>query len=248
MLKLNNLTTTINQEKILNKVNLKVDNNKIHVIMGPNGSGKSTLGYSIMGHPKYNLENGEIIYKGQNIADLPVDERARKGIFMAFQYSEEVQGVTINEFLKRILQKKEDLNQLEAHKKIVKESQEFSFEKPDIQRYLNMGFSGGEKKRSELLQASLLNPDLLILDEPDSGVDVDSLNLISKKIKEFHNNGTATILITHYGKIFKHLDPESLKVHIIKNGQFVMEGESDLIKKIENKGFEKVFEECGCDE
>ena len=248
MLKIKNLNTTINGEKILNGINLDASNSKIHVIMGPNGSGKSTLGYSIMGHPKYKIKSGEIIYKGKNIEDLPVEKRAKKGIFMAFQNSEEVDGVTINEFLKLVLNKKEDLNQLEAHKKIKEKAKEYSFDKADIQRYLNKGFSGGEKKKSELLQASILDPDLLILDEPDSGVDVDSLNLLSKKIQEFHENGSSVILITHYGKIFKHLDSDSLKVHIIKNGRFVMEGESSLIKEIENKGFKKVFEECGCDE
>ncbi len=248
MLNLNDLHVGINGEKILNGISLNVKSSKIHVIMGPNGSGKSTLGYTIMGHPDYQIKKGEIVYRGENITDDSVDERAKKGIFMAFQHSEEVEGVKLNEFLKLVLEKKDDLNQLEAHKKIVDKAKDFSFDNDDVNRYLNTGFSGGERKRSEFLQASLLDPNLLILDEPDSGVDVDSLDLISKKIKEFYEDGASVILITHYGNIFEHLKSELLKVHIIKNGEFVMEGGSSLINEIENKGFQKVFKECGCDE
>ncbi|AIF68899.1 iron ABC transporter ATP-binding protein [Palaeococcus pacificus DY20341] len=248
MLKVEDLNVTVEGKDILKGVNLEVGRKEFHVIMGPNGSGKSTLALTIAGHPKYTVKNGKIYFEGEDITALSPNERAKRGIFLAFQHPEEVEGVKIVEFLQTVLNKVKGVDLAEAYEMIMEKLKDVWFREDMLARYINVGFSGGERKRFEILQALLLEPKLLILDEPDSGVDIDSLSVISKKIEELYEKGTSVLLITHYGRILQHLDPSILRVHIVKDGKIVMSGGAELIGEIEERGFQKIFEECGCDE
>ena len=245
LLHIQDLVVTAENKEILKGVNLNIGNGEFHVIMGPNGSGKSTLALTIAGYPKYNIRGGKIIFNGSEITNLPPNERVKKGILIAFQHPEEVEGVRIIEFLQQVLHELKGIDLAEVYDLIVKKAEELWFKEEDLHRYVNVGFSGGERKRLELLQAVLIEPKLLILDEPDSGVDVDSLSVISRKIEELHQKGTSILLITHYGRILQHLDPSSFQVHVMKNGKIVMSRSGEFVKEIEEKGFQKIFEEVG---
>ena len=248
MLKVDNLKVTVEDKDILRGVNLNVGEKEFHVIMGPNGSGKSTLALTIAGHPRYTVVDGGIFFNGEDITEIPANERVKKGIFLAFQHPEEVEGVKIMEFLQTILNKVKGMDLADAYDRITERLKEVWFREDILKRFINVGFSGGERKRFEILQALLMEPKLLILDEPDSGVDIDSLSVISMKIEELYRRGTSILLITHYGRILQHLDPSILKVHIMKDGEIVMSGSGELVSEIERRGFQKIFEECGCDE
>ncbi|WP_297419084.1 Fe-S cluster assembly ATPase SufC [Thermococcus sp.] len=245
MLKVENLHVSVEDKEILKGVDLSVGQGEFHVVMGPNGSGKSTLSLTIAGHPKYNVTRGRILFEGEEIHGLEPDERAEKGILLAFQVPPEVEGVRIIEFLQQILVELKGADPAKAYDVVVEKAKELWFKEEDLHRYINVGFSGGERKRLELLQALLIEPKLLILDEPDSGVDVDSLSIISRKIEELHKNGTAILLITHYGRILEHLDREKLTVHVMKDGRIVKTGSGELVDRIDREGFAKIFEEVG---
>ncbi len=245
MLKVENLHVSVEDKEILKGVDLEVKPGEFHVIMGPNGSGKSTLALTIAGHPKYKVTGGRILFDGEEIQELGPDERAKRGILLAFQVPPEVEGVKIIEFLQQVLVELKGMDPVEAYNLIVEKAKELWFKEEDLHRYVNVGFSGGERKRLELLQALLIEPKLLILDEPDSGVDVDSLSVISRKIDELHRKGTAILLITHYGRILGHLDREKLTVHVMKDGRIVKTGSGELVDRIDREGFGKIFEEVG---
>lgn len=245
MLKVENLRVNIESKEILKGVSLEVKPGEFHVIMGPNGSGKSTLALTIAGHPKYCVTGGRILLNGEEVTGLRPDERARRGILLAFQVPPGVEGVKIIEFLQQVLIELKGLDPVEAYDLVVEKAKELWFKEEDLHRYVNVGFSGGERKRLELLQALLIEPKLLILDEPDSGVDVDSLSIINRKIDELHKNGTAILLITHYGRILEHLDRDSLMVHVMKDGRIVKTGGSELVDRIDREGFTEIFEEVG---
>lgn len=248
MLKVNDLKVSVEGREILRGLNLNIGEKEFHVIMGPNGSGKSTLALTIAGHPKYRVIGGRILFENEDITEIPANERAKKGIFLAFQHPEEVEGVKIVEFLQTILNKVKGMDMADAYDVIMERLKEVWFREDILKRFINVGFSGGERKRFEILQALLMEPKLLILDEPDSGVDIDSLSVISRKIEELYQRGTSILLITHYGRILQHLDPSILNVHILKDGRIVMSGKGELVNEIEERGFQKIFEECGCDE
>ncbi|BAA30490.1 Fe-S cluster assembly ATPase SufC [Pyrococcus horikoshii] len=241
MLKIVDLHVEAGGREILKGVNLTVNEGEFHVIMGPNGSGKSTLALTLAGHPNYKVTKGGIFFEDKEITNLTPDERAKMGILLAFQVPPEIQGVRIIDFLTQTLSEIKNLDASEAYNIIIEKAKELWFREDDLRRYINVGFSGGERKRLELLQALLLEPKLLILDEPDSGVDVDSLSVISRKIEELHKKGVSIILITHYGRIFGHIDKEKLKVNIMRDGKIVMRGGSELISMIEEKGFKAIF-------
>jgi len=245
MLKVENLHVSVEGKEILKGVDLGIGAGEFHVIMGPNGSGKSTLALTIAGHPKYIVTNGRITLNGENLVPMGPDERAKKGILLAFQVPPEVEGVKIIEFLQQVLVELKGLDPVEAYDLIVEKAKELWFKEEDLHRYVNVGFSGGERKRLEILQALLIEPKVLILDEPDSGVDIDSLSIISRKIDELHKNGTAVLLITHYGRILEHLDKEALRVHVMKEGKIVKTGDSGLVDRIEREGFGEIFREVG---
>lgn len=239
MLNIKNLSVTIESKPALNNLNLQIKSSSFHVIMGPNGSGKSTLAYTLMGHPKYIIKNGSIMFNDMSIIDIPVELRARAGLFLACQYPQEIPGVKVITFLKeayRIITCIDlDLNNF---KKILYEYLDMvNLDHSFAYRNLNEGFSGGEKKRLEILQMLLLKPKLAILDEIDSGLDVDGIKLIAKAIDFANNtnNDMSIILITHYSKILNYLNIDY--IHVLNEGQIIKTGNKELLGIIESKGY-----------
>ncbi len=237
MLVLKNLTVFANNKKIINNLNYSYEKNKIYTIMGPNGSGKSTLAYAILGHPNYQLDKGsKIIFQKKDITDIEPDKRAKEGIFLSFQMPLSLTGINVFQLLRVSLSGKKDpiklKKEIDDYKKILHIKDEL------IYRSLNEGASGGEKKKIELLQAAILNPKLLILDEIDTGVDVDGLKKIAQFLYLIKKEKTI-ILITHYNRILKHFLPD--KILILVNGQLVDQGDRKLAEKIEKDGYKKYF-------
>lgn len=247
MLKIKNLGIKKDGTNILKNLDFRAGKSEFHVIMGPNGSGKSTLARTLAGHPEYVNYEGSIEYKNREISNLTPDERLKNGLMMGFQHPPRIKGVGIKGFLSKVLDKVDgDKTQDEKEEIMTSLTREFGFSEALLDRSINDGLSGGERKRLELLQARLVEPDLLILDEPDSGVDVDSLELISSQITQIHNRGATVILITHYGNLLKRLDLEDVRVHLARAGKIVTSGDKDLARAVEKKGFNQIFEECGC--
>lgn len=238
MLRIEDLYVEIEGREILRQVSLEIERGKIYAIMGPNGTGKSTLAYTIAGHPRYKVNRGSIFFKGEDITNLSPTDRARMGIFLAFQYPIGIPGVTVAGFLKTIMniQKGENIP-LSKFNKLLKEKMNIlEIEEDFARRYLNDGFSGGEKKKSEILQMALLEPDLAILDEIDSGLDVDALRIVSNGIKRVFTTNMSIIIITHYTRILNYIEPNF--VYIMKNGRIVASGEKELASFIEENGYE----------
>jgi len=239
MLKLENLKFNISNKQILNDFNLEINDGEIHAIMGPNGIGKSTLTKIIMAHPDYKLESGKIYFNNKLINDLEVDEIARKGIFVSFQNPIEIDGVTNNDFLKLSLENKlnkkvnlyDFINLMEKNRKDLEIPKEF------INRYVNEKASGGEKKKSEILQLKILEPKLIILDEIDSGLDIDSLKIVTQNINEYLKNhkDTSVLIITHYPRILEYIKPDY--VHIFNKGKIVKSSDYSLAWEVEKKGY-----------
>lgn len=234
-----NLHSQVEDIQILKGLNLEINKGEIHVIMGPNGAGKSTLANVLMGHPKHNIIEGEIIFNDKNINDLAVDKRAKEGLFLSFQYPEEIPGVTVENFLRTSKSAISNEKQgIFAFRKILKEKMNLlEMDESYAGRYLNQGFSGGEKKKNEILQMTILQPKLAILDETDSGLDVDAIRIVSKGVKAYSSDQNAILVITHYSKILDYLEPDF--VHILVDGKIVKTGGSELAKKIEEKGYEE---------
>ena len=227
------LVVSVEGKRILNGVSFALEEGRIHVLMGPNGSGKSTLAFTIAGHPDYVVESGRILLAGEYITALPAYERARRGLFLGFQYPPEVEGVKLREFLR--LAAAHCQEPFCEFQKIFQESLVYFRMEELGNRELNVGFSGGEKKRAELLQMRVLRPRVALLDEPDSGVDVDGLRLIAAGIEEAARSGTAVLLITHYPRILEHLPPA--KVFVLDGGRIVREGGPELAREIERTGY-----------
>lgn len=241
LLELENLYVRLAKEDrlILKGVDLKIKPGEVHAIMGPNGSGKSTLAHVIMGNPNYVVVKGEIRYSGEVITDLPPNERAKKGIFLSFQQPPEIPGVRIRSFLSTaysLTRKNLSLRELEGRMKAL--AQELGLSPDFLSRYLNLGMSGGERKKSEVIQMGVLDPKLVILDEIDSGLDVDALRQVSKKILELKNPEKSILLITHYSRITSYIVPDV--VHVLVDGKIVTSGGPDLISWIEEKGYVEV--------
>lgn len=224
--------------EILTGLNLKVLSGEVHVIMGPNGSGKSTLAKALMGHPKYAVTDGQVTYRGKNVLELAPDERAKLGIFLGFQYPEEVPGVTIENFLRISLNSvmKEKIPLLMFRKLMKEKLKAFGMEESFAQRYLNDGFSGGEKKRTEILQMAVLQPKMVILDEIDSGTDIDALRIIAEGINKLISKERSFIIITHYQRILQYLKQIDY-VHIMIKGKIVKTGDQSLAEKLEREGY-----------
>ncbi len=239
MLKIKNLRAHIEdngKKEILKGLNLELEKGKVYAIMGPNGSGKSTLANVLMGSPKYIVDDGEILYEGENVLEMAVDARAKKGIFLSFQYPQEIEGVTISSFLRSALNSVgKKMSILEFNKFLEEKIKELKVDEEFVGRYLNKGFSGGEKKKSEILQLLVLNPSLAILDETDSGLDIDALRIISEGINKFKNENKTILVITHYKRILEQIKPD--KVFVMKNGQIVEEGGEEIIDKLEKEGY-----------
>ena len=242
ILEIKNLQVSINENEILKDLNLKVNKGEIHAIMGPNGSGKSTLSKVLAGHPAYTVLNGDILYQGNSILTLEPEERSHLGIFLAFQYPIEIPGVSNEDFLylsynsKLKAQNKDEISPIEFFSLIIKKLQTVNMDPAFLNRNVNEGFSGGEKKRNEIVQMLLLDSKLSILDETDSGLDIDALKIISKGIRTFMNEEKAIILITHYQRLLDYVKPNL--IHVMKDGRIIKTGSAELAKELEKKGYE----------
>lgn len=236
-----NLSVMVDNKLVLKDFNLSLDNGKIYVLMGPNGTGKSTLSRVIMGDSNYKVVSGDILFNDNSILDKSVDERSRMGIFLAMQYPMEIEGVSNQDFLRTAMSSKEgkQVGLYDFIMKCEKASEELKMDKNLIHRPLNVGFSGGEKKKNEVLQMKLLKPSLIILDELDSGLDVDSLKIVSSNIKDYikENKDATLLIITHHQKVLEYIKPDYVKV--LYNGKIVDSGDYKLSLEIEEKGYEK---------
>ena len=242
MLKIENLQASINDKSILKGLNLEVKAGEVHAIMGPNGAGKSTLANIIAGKEEYEVTNGTIELNGEDISELAPEERAHNGVFLSFQYPVEIPGVSVTNFIKTAINETrkakglEDMPAKDMLKKIREKSELLEIDRKFLSRSLNEGFSGGEKKRNEILQMLLLDSKLSILDETDSGLDIDALKIISKGIGSFMCEDKAIILITHYQRLLDYVKPDF--IHVMQNGKIIKTGTAELAKELEQKGYE----------
>jgi Fe-S cluster assembly ATP-binding protein len=242
VLEIKNLHAGIDGNEILKGINLTVKEGEIHAIMGPNGSGKSTLAKVLAGHPAYQVTRGEVFYEGKNLLEMPPDQRAREGVFMAFQYPIEVPGVSNAQFLRLAYNEKrkhlgeEELDPLEFKDLLKERAKVVEMDASFMTRSVNEGFSGGEKKRNEILQMAVLQPKLAVLDETDSGLDIDALRIVAGGVNQLHNPDNAVILVTHYQRLLNYIVPDY--VHVLSNGQIVKEGGKELALELEQKGYD----------
>ncbi|NLB22364.1 MAG: Fe-S cluster assembly ATPase SufC [Clostridium sp.] len=239
LLNIKNLTTKVEDKAILKGLDLTINKGEIHVIMGPNGAGKSTLANSIMGNPTYQVTEGSVSFEGEDITDEAVDERARRGIFMSFQSPLEIPGITVENFLRtaKTTISGEQQKALAFRKLLKEKMDDLGMDISYASRYLNDGFSGGEKKKNEILQMAILEPKLAILDETDSGLDVDAVKIVSEGVAKFFNKDNAILVITHHNKILNDLKPDF--VHILVGGKIVETGGYELAEEIEVNGFQR---------
>ncbi len=243
MLEIKNLQASINKKTILKGVNLTIKPGELHAIMGPNGSGKSTLANVLSGKNGYEI-SGEVNYRGKSLNNISVDERAQKGIFLAFQYPLEIPGVNTNNFLKTSLNSirkskgEEELDTLAFLKLVKEKSSELGIDEKILSRQLNVGFSGGEKKKNEILQMKILDPNLSILDETDSGLDIDALKIVAKGVNSSRNNEKSFLVITHYQRLLDHIKPDF--VHVLSDGKIIKTGCGELAEELEKTGYKKL--------
>ena len=241
------LHVSIEGKEILKGVNLSMNTNEFHVIMGPNGTGKSTLAATIMGHYKYQVTKGQILLDGEDVLSMSVDERSRKGLFLAMQYPSEIEGVTNSEFIKTAMQARmaegERLSLFKFIKALEGATSELKMN-PDLpHRYVNVGFSGGEKKRNEILQLKILKPKFAILDEIDSGLDVDALRIVGENVNDMKSENFGALVITHYERLLDYIKPDF--THVLMNGKVVRSGGIELMEKIDQEGYDWLKEELG---
>lgn len=248
------LRVSVEGKPILKGFNLEVNQGQIHALMGPNGSGKSTLAYTLMGHPKYEVEGGEVWLKGQNILGLTPDERARLGLFLAFQYPTAIPGVSLANFLRTAVNAVKggvtngngkgriDVPIAEFRKMLTEKMELLQMDKSFARRYLNDGFSGGEKKRAEILQMAMLEPEIAILDETDSGLDIDALRIVSEGVNTLAGPHTGILVITHYQRILNYIKPDL--VHVMVNGQIVASGGATMAQELEAEGYDRYIKQA----
>ena len=244
MLEINNLHASVEDKQILKGIDLKVSPGEVHAIMGPNGSGKSTLSTVIAGHEDFEIDKGEILFEDEDLVDFNTEERAHKGIFLSFQYPVEIPGVSVTNFIKTSINQMRKANGLdempssEMLKKIREKSDLLKIDSKFLSRSLNEGFSGGEKKRNEIFQMAMLEPKLAILDETDSGLDIDALKIVANGVNMLRNDDTAVVLITHYQRLLDYIVPDF--VHVLSNGKIVKSGNKNLAIELEAKGYDWV--------
>ena len=248
MLKITDLHANIDDKSILKGINLEIKPGEVHAIMGPNGSGKSTLASVVAGKEEYEVEKGEITFEGQNIDELSVEERAHKGIFLSFQYPVEIPGVSVTNFMKTALNEMrkakglEDMPAKDMLKMIREKSELLEIDRKFLSRSLNQGFSGGEKKRNEIFQMAMLEPKLAILDETDSGLDIDALRIVANGVNKLKTKDNAVIVITHYQRLLDYIVPDF--VHVLHNGKIVKSGTKELAFELEEKGYDWIKQEA----
>lgn len=249
MLEIRNLHATVDGNQILKGINLTIKKGEIHAIMGPNGSGKSTLAKVLAGHPAYEVTQGEVLYEGKNLLEMSTDERAREGLFMAFQYPIEVPGVSNAQFLRLAYNEKrkhrgeEELDPLEFKDLLKQRAKVVEMDASFMTRSVNEGFSGGEKKRNEILQMAVLEPKLAILDETDSGLDIDALRVVAGGVNQLHNSENAVVLVTHYQRLLNYIVPHY--VHVLAQGRIAREGGKELALELEEKGYDWITTPAG---
>ena len=243
MLQLQNLKASVNDKSILNGLNLEIKLGEVHAIMGPNGSGKSTLGNILSGKSGYDV-SGSLKYEGKNLQEIPIEERAQKGIFLAFQYPLEIPGVNTTNFLKTSLNSirkakgEKELDTLNLLKLIKEKASELNIDEKFLSRQLNVGFSGGEKKKNEILQMKLLEPKLAILDETDSGLDIDALRIVADGVNSHKNKNNAFLIITHYQRLLDYIKPDF--IHVLSKGKIIKTGCAELGQELEKTGYENL--------
>ena len=248
MLKIKNLKAGIEEIKILNGIDLSVNAGEIHAIMGPNGSGKSTLSAVIAGNESYEVESGSIIFEGEDLLDLDPDQRAHKGVFLSFQYPVEIPGISVSNFLKAAISEKrkqlgmDPITAKELLGKMKEKMELLNMKKGYLSRNMNEGFSGGEKKRNEIFQMAMLEPKLAILDETDSGLDIDALKIVANGVNKLKNKDNATIVITHYQRLLDYIIPDY--VHVLHNGRIIKSGGKELALELEEKGYDWITKEA----
>ena len=248
MLKITDLHANIDNKSILKGINIEIKPGEVHAIMGPNGSGKSTLASVVAGKEEYEVEKGEISFEGQNIDELSVEERAHKGIFLSFQYPVEIPGVTVTNFMKTALnemRKAKGLDDMPAKdmlKMIREKSELLEIDRKFLSRSLNQGFSEGEKKRNEIFQMAMLEPKLAILDETDSGLDIDALRIVANGVNKLKTKDNAVVVITHYQRLLDYIVPDF--VHVLHNGKIVKSGTKELAFELEEKGYDWIKQEA----
>ncbi|HWS99055.1 MAG TPA: Fe-S cluster assembly ATPase SufC [Pyrinomonadaceae bacterium] len=242
MLEIKDLHATVDGNEILKGINLSIKPGEVHAIMGPNGSGKSTLAKVLAGHPAYEVTKGEVLYEGKNLLELAPDERAREGVFLAFQYPIEIPGVSNAQFLRLAYNEKrkhlgeEELDPLEFKDLLKERAAIVEMDASFMTRAVNEGFSGGEKKRNEILQMAVLEPKLAVLDETDSGLDIDALRIVAGGVNKLRNSENAIILVTHYQRLLNYIVPDY--VHVLAGGRIVREGGKELALELEEKGYD----------
>lgn len=248
-LDIRNLHVSIEDKEILKGVNLTINTNEIHAIMGPNGTGKSTLAAAIMGNPAYEVTEGEIYIDGKDVLEMDVDERARAGLFLAVQYPSEIPGVTNAQFMKAAINSRraedDKINVMEFIKKLDEKMAILDMPEAMAERYLNEGFSGGEKKRNEILQLMMIEPIFAILDEIDSGLDIDALKVVSRGVNAMRGDNFGALIITHYQRLLNYITPDY--IHIVIDGKVVKSGGPELAHRLEAEGYKGIIEELGLD-
>ena len=245
LLKISGLKVAVDGKQILNGVDLVVNRGEVHAIMGPNGSGKSTLANALMGHPRYAITEGSVLFKGQNILGLSPDKRAQQGMFLAFQYPTSIPGVTMVNFLRQAMKavRGEDVPVREFREKLLATMKLLKMDEQFARRYVNEGFSGGEKKRAEILQMGILDPDLAIMDETDSGLDIDALRTVAEGINALTSPKLGIVLITHYQRLLNYITPQF--VHILYQGRIIQSGGAELALQLEEQGYDPVIAKYG---
>ncbi len=241
------LKATVEGKEILKGVNLEIKGGEVHAVMGPNGTGKSTLASAIMGHPKYEIEGGSITLNGEDVLEMEVDERARAGLFLAMQYPSEISGVTNADFLRSAINARRgegnEISLIKFIRQMEAKMKELEMDPQFMHRYLNEGFSGGEKKRNEILQMMMLEPKLVILDEIDSGLDIDALRIVAAGVNALRTEDRGFLIITHYQRLLNYIKPDY--VHVMMQGRIVKSGGPELAERLEAEGYEWVKEELG---
>jgi Fe-S cluster assembly ATP-binding protein len=244
------LHVEIDGKEILKGVNLEIKGGEFHAIMGPNGTGKSTLSSAIMGHPKYEVTQGSITLDGEDVLEMEVDERARAGLFLAMQYPSEISGVTNADFLRSSINARkeegEEISLMKFIRKMDANMEDLEMDPDMAQRYLNEGFSGGEKKRNEILQLMMIEPKIAILDEIDSGLDIDALKVVSKGINKMRNEEFGCLIITHYQRLLNYITPDH--VHVMMQGRIVKSGGPELSHRLESEGYDWIKQELGIED